>query len=220
MGYCNPPWISDYTYRGVMDFRQSHAVAAIAAAAPTAGLLVWGRIVDGAPRLEPAFRVVAPPSLPERSGPYAIEGRAADGSTLFALSFAAKAIADAPGDEQHFAVVVPLADARAAQLATFRVAGRGQAMTVSAAAPAAAGVRFRLGAGSGAAAVRRTVGRRVAVHWDTAAHPMVMVRDAASGRILSFARGGNTEVVTDGNELELVASDRIHSQSLRVKVAP
>jgi len=222
MGYCSTSWISDYTYRGVMDFRQSHAAAAAAQApaaqAPRAGLLVWGRIVDGALRLEPAFRVVAPPSLPERPGPYAIEGRAADGSTIFALSFAAEAIADAPRDEQHFAFVVPLADARAARLTTLRLAGQGRAVTVSAAAPA--GTRFRVGAGSGAAAVRRVAGRRVALHWDTAAHPMIMVRDPSNGRILSFARGGDAEIVTDSDEVELVASDGIHSQSLRARVAP
>ncbi|MEO8090317.1 MAG: hypothetical protein ABI703_08480, partial [Gemmatimonadales bacterium] len=70
MSYCfQNPWISDYTYRGVMDFRQAHPNAVLAASAQPS-LLIWGRVVNGRPVLEPAFEIVTRPSLPSRPGPY------------------------------------------------------------------------------------------------------------------------------------------------------
>ncbi len=67
MGYCGDPWISDYTYQGVLDYRIATQAANARAAATGAAqpcLIVWGRIVNGRPVLEPAFAVVTRPSLP------------------------------------------------------------------------------------------------------------------------------------------------------------
>jgi len=47
---------------------------------------------------------------------------------------------------------------------------------------------------------------------------MVMVRDAATGQVLSFARGGVSDVVTDGGTLDLQVSDGVRSRSVRVTV--
>jgi hypothetical protein len=55
----------------------------------------------------------------------------------------------------------------------------------------------------------------VSMQWDVAAHPMVMVRDARSGEILSFSRGGRVTVPATG-DLELVASDGVRSKTLEV----
>ena len=80
MGYCNNEWISDYTYMGVLDCRETQPdVAAAFAQAMQPCLLVWGRIENGQPVLEPAFQIVTRPRLPSRAGPYSVEGRAADG---------------------------------------------------------------------------------------------------------------------------------------------
>ncbi len=72
MGYCGNPWISDYTYAGMLAFRTAGqaGIAAAARAAPQRCLLVWGRIVDGRAVLEPAFEIVTRPSLPKANGPY------------------------------------------------------------------------------------------------------------------------------------------------------
>jgi hypothetical protein len=43
-----------------------------------------------------------------------------------------------------------------------------------------------------------------------------MVRDPASGEVLSFARGGRGVVVTDRRELDLQLSTGVRSRSLRV----
>ena len=64
MGYCGNPWISDYTYEGVMDFRRT-AQGRASGGAIRPALLVWGRIVDGQAVLEPAFRIVTRVEPPE-----------------------------------------------------------------------------------------------------------------------------------------------------------
>ena len=42
---------------------------------------------------------------------------------------------------------------------------------------------------------------------------MAMVRDAGTGPILSFARGGSVTVPADGGDIELVTSDGVRSRS-------
>ena len=79
-------------------------------------LLVWGRIVDGQPVLEPAFQIVTRPSLPRASGPVPHRGRAADGSSVFRVSFAPTQVADDPAAEAQFAFAVPLQPDRAERL--------------------------------------------------------------------------------------------------------
>ncbi len=59
---------------------------------------------------------------------------------------------------------------------------------------------------------------QVAVSWDGAAHPMALVRDARTGEILSFARGGSATVWTDRDDLELVLSDGVRSHARLVSV--
>jgi hypothetical protein len=56
----------------------------------------------------------------------------------------------------------------------------------------------------------------VSLQWNAAVHPMVMVRDARSGEVLSFARGGSVTVPGTGADLELVASDGVRSRRLDV----
>ena len=58
------------------------------------------------------------------------------------------------------------------------------------------------------------------VRWDARHHPMVMVRDANTGEVLSFARGGSVDVVTRSRQLDLVLSDGVQSRVKRVTVTP
>ena len=87
-------------------------------------LLVWGRIENGQPVLEPAFEIVTRPSLPASGGEYSVEGRAADGSRIFSLPFTPAEIADVSTDSRQFSFAIPLSAARAARLASLRLAGR------------------------------------------------------------------------------------------------
>jgi hypothetical protein len=66
--------------------------------------------------------------------------------------------------------------------------------------------------------VSRSGAGRVALRWDAAKSPMIMVRDPVSGDILSFARGGAAEVETTRTDLSLTVSDQVGSRDLRVRV--
>ena len=114
MGYCSNDWISDYTYLGVLNYRAQHPLSASQVGrAVQPALLVWGRIERDRVILEPAFRVFTRPSLPPTSGPYRVEGRARDGSSLIRLDFAPAEVADAPDGSRSFAFAVPLSSDRA-----------------------------------------------------------------------------------------------------------
>jgi hypothetical protein len=207
MGYCGNPWISDYSYQGVMDFRGTEPGIA-QGRGPRPALLVWGRIVDRRAVLEPAFRIVSR-AEPGRPGPYAVEGTAADGSRVFAATFDATEIADHPRAGRLFALAVPVDDGDASRLEQIRLTGPGIGMTTvrpPAALRTAPAKPARLTSAAGG----------VSLQWDAAAHPMVMVRDARSGEVLSFARGGSVTVPATGADLELVASDGVRSRVLDV----
>ena len=212
MGYCNNEWISDYTYKGVLAYREAQpdVVAADFAQAIQPCLLVWGRIENGATVLEPAFQVVTRPSLPARSGSYSVEGRDAAGGQVFRLSFEPETVADDPDGGRHFAFAVPLQPDRAARLDAIRLS-----------VPGRAAVSMRAAAGSIASLDLRTARSapgRVSLRWDATAHPMVMVRDPISGQVLSFARGGAAEIATDRTDLDVQLSNGILGRSVRVAV--
>jgi hypothetical protein len=216
MGYCGDPWISDYTYQAVMDFRGTASARALrVAAAPERCLLVWGRVRDGRMVLEPAFEVVTRPSLPKRPGAYVVDARATDGTTVFRLSFDAATIADDPRGSGHFAFAVPLGPAGTGRLASLRLSGPGGE---------AAAARMAPPEGAAAAAPDSAMAQRTAagvrVRWDAARSPMALVRDAETGEILSFARGGDIEVASAKSRVEVVLSDRVGSRRLVLPVAP
>ena len=117
MGYCSNPWISDYNFVGAMDWRTANATPDVTAATlgltqdATArpSLLVWGRVERGQLVLEPAFSLVARPSVPSEPGPYRIEGVARNGRTLFSYSFAGEQPADAEdATARQFAFAIPM----------------------------------------------------------------------------------------------------------------
>jgi hypothetical protein len=66
----------------------------------------------------------------------------------------------------------------------------------------------------------RRVAGGVAIRWDAATNPMIMVRDPDTGEVLSFARGGEAVVQTGRTALDLSVSDRVGSRQMRVPVRP
>ena len=203
MGYCNLQWISDYTYVGMMtNLLSATSLPDVASAAVEPSLLVWGRIVNGQPVLEPAFEIATRPQLPTRSGPNRVMAVDAGGAEVFSLSFAGEAIADLPGDNESFAFTVPLRMLRGRTLASLQLTARGKTVSNVAAGDVAADAGMIL---------TRAGSHQVRVQWDAAKFPAVMVRDPVSGDILSFARGGDATILTDNDQLELVYSNRISS---------
>ena len=152
--------------------------------------------------LEPAFRVASAAGRAPTPGANRLELLAADGSPIRTLRFAAEEVADLPsGTEQHFAFVVPLDAALERGLSGLRVS---------------TGIRTTARLASAASsdpvpAMTRANSQQVDVQWDATRYPMVMVRDAGTGDILSFARGGSARLWTRGSNFILQFSDGVKS---------
>lgn len=222
MGYCSPRWISDYTYKAVLSYRGYSATSApmVAAAAGSGaaepGLLVWGRIAaDGSITLEPSFRIVARASVPSGAGAYALQVTDASGAPLASYAFDPEVTDDDAGPAQrHFAFVIPMSDAAQARLQGITVSGNGR----SASQQSRLGGPALQGVSDGASADAEGASR-VRVRWNATAASVLMVRDARSGEVLSFARGGDASLATAQGDLELVTSDGVRSvvRQLRVR---
>ncbi len=127
MSYCGPPdGISDYHFANALRYRLFEArAAAVPAAVSATSLLLWGGAgADGAPFLNPAFVVEAPPALPDSAGAYTLTGRTAGGAELFSFRFAMPRAADGDGGS-GFAFVLPAEPDWAGELAGITLAGPG-----------------------------------------------------------------------------------------------
>jgi Metallo-peptidase family M12B Reprolysin-like len=212
MGYCDPKWIGEYTYRGVMNYLLSPSPPVMSGIVqPT--LLVWGYVRNGDPVLEPAFQLNTRPSLPQRAGPYTLSGHAMDGSAVFTISFSPTEVADALQDQQNFAFAVPLTKDRAARLARIQVVGPGRSAVVQTTATSG-----QPGLQTDQVEARRVQGGGVRIRWNSLVHPMVMVRDSETGEVLSLARGGEVELPTSKDHLDLLMSNGVRSRLLRTRV--
>ena len=149
-----------------------------------------------------------------------LEGLDAGGTILFSYPFEGELVADQDVEQRQFAFVIPLAASSADRLARLRV--RGGSRSAERASAAAMAVQ-----GRGVAALRqqqplpdrqaRTVGGgMVQLQWNSAAYPMALVRDAATGDILSFARNGDATIGVGGRELDITFSDGVRSLQERV----
>jgi hypothetical protein len=204
MSYCDPPWISDYNYKAILNFRASNPMVA-SAGSSARGMLVWGRIDQGRLILEPAIEVDAPASLPARTGPHLVEGFGARGETLFTFAFAGDRVADAPDpNDETFAFVIPMSQLRGIDLDRLRLSARGRQVEQRSA-----------GGGAIPSALRTTPGR-VRVAWNAATSRVALIRDARTGQVLSFARGGAIDLSTTSDDLEITLSDGVKSTRSRL----
>jgi hypothetical protein len=198
MGYCNARfWISDYNFTAIFNYRLANPQSSPPPAGPA--LVVWGRIENGVPKLEPSFQTTTTPSLPTAPGPYHVEGLDAQGRAVFAYDFAASAIPDIAGDIRHFAFAIPLSDDAVGRITSLRLFGRGSEARMNSRARVAVPERAVARSGDG-----------INVQWDGNEYPLVVVRDASTGKILSLARGGAAKVATRG-DVKLEFSDGIHT---------
>lgn len=218
MGYCSPRWISDYNFNAMMNYRGFVATGFVSANSSTLdqpSLLVWGRVeANGAVVLEPAMRINARSVLPTSGGDYTVTATDDAGANLFSLNFTPVVVADEEGGSSaHFSFVVPMNDAAYEQLARLEVSGRGRSAERVSRQPAAAREAAARGLDIAAEA-----SARARLRWNASAFPMIMVREAATGNVLSFARGGDVSVVADGTEVDVVVSDGLKSATSRVRV--
>jgi hypothetical protein len=207
MSYCDPQWISDYTVDGVLDFRASVSYAV--ADAGIEGLLVWGRIEDGQVVLEPTFEVTAPASADR--GEWTAEVLDEAGGRIATRRFTSALVADLPGDNRTFAFVLPLDEVRRDRVASLRVSGPGGSAERRA-SPLPPGAR----AAAPTPAVERA-GDRTRLRWDPSRFGAALVRDAATGEVLTIVRGGGVAEVTGARgDLDVTFSDGVRSVRARV----
>ncbi len=212
MGYCSNQWISDYVYTSIVSFRSAPTtsydiVQGSTASNPANGLLVWGRIEGGRMILEPVFRVTTTASA-IAPGPYTWEAKDGRGQMVTRVPFQMYEVADLVNQEaQHFAFIVPMDAATMDVLDTVRVVKGESELASQKAKPALQTQQamniFRMS---------DLGGRRAEVHWDANAHPVVMLRDAATGEVRGFLRGGDATVEDLPDNLELQLSDGVKSR--------
>jgi hypothetical protein len=124
MTYCRAnDWISDYSFAKAADYR-TETQATMASRVAERVLVVRGGVAGGQLRLEPAFVLDAPPTLPDRSGPYRLVGSDAQGRELFAVTFAMQEVADVEAEGHGgFAFAIPAQAAWANALAAVTLTG-------------------------------------------------------------------------------------------------
>ncbi|HEX2092468.1 MAG TPA: hypothetical protein VHG28_08700, partial [Longimicrobiaceae bacterium] len=219
MSYCSPEWISDYTYRAVLQFRLEAEPTVLGGGSADAGealpepsLLVWGRVGGGTAVLEPAFEITTRPSLPAEEGPYRIEGLDTGGALLFSLPFGGAPLAEVNPDERQFAFAIPERLAQTDRLARLRLVGPGVRVERRPEDPSADPV-------APAATLRRPARGEVRLEWEDGRQPMALVRDAQTGEILSFARDGGAALRTPASRLEVLFSDGVRTtrRTLRIR---
>ena len=134
MSYCEPEWISGYSFGKAMEYRIEVEMTADRPpqSARLESLLVWGGADSlGHPHLNPAFVVDAPPVFPNDNGDHLLRVFSDNGRVLFSLSFDMPKLADA-GDLSAFAFVLPTDPAWAGTLAEITLSGPGGSVTMDA----------------------------------------------------------------------------------------
>jgi hypothetical protein len=216
MSYCNPQWISDYTYKKILAFRAASPIgfrAQAGGAAKEPCLLVWGLRRDGEVFLEPAFSITTRPSIPA-PGPYRVEGLDASGRLLWSQSFDLMRTT-LPSDETSagFCFAVPMSASLLDRIDALRIVESGQELARRASVaslPASA-----LGKLPSGASVTRLDAEGVDLVWDSSTAPMVMIRDLDREECVGFARDGQTRLSASAGRLELLFSDGVHTRSVR-----
>ncbi len=170
MSYCNPEWVSDYTYQGLYTDQRVNGAAALSAAAP--GLFIRGDITStDQATLKPVYALnTGLTSLPGTSN-YQVQLLSASGQVVAAYPAPVlEAYLDPNGGTVHaISAVVPQP---AQAVARVRLTQAGQTVAEKNLLPTGA-------APAAAPSVTHQAGR-VTVHWSGAANP-ALVRYSADG---------------------------------------
>jgi len=203
MGYCSPVWASDYTYRGVLDYRSTYGYATfdLAGAAPVTVVLASGRIDHDTVELDPLFVLDGAPQ-PIEAGPYDLVGLDADGREVVRVAFDAAEVSHLHVHAFHLAIPVDVEAARGLRSVRIEHGGRVLAERV-------APIRTRAAVPAEVAAQRDG---SVAIAWDAGAYLEVLVRDGEGGPVLGRDRSGRLTVRPTARVLELLFSDGVTTE--------
>jgi hypothetical protein len=230
MSYCTPSWVSDYTYEAVLDMRRARPIGSPAATAGVAaGIRIFGEWSreEGA-RLQPAVEGRGS-AAPTRGGEAELRGYDREGRLLFRQE-----VRGVPLDHvddptlRHFHVFVPLAPEDREALSRIELS-----------TPQGDAARQRPGIEPGIARVFPPSGLEVEVapppvgaaapgpgasswirvRWNVEHFPMMVLRDADSGHVLTMARRGEIRIPRPSSGVLLVQlSDGVGSLDEAVRL--
>jgi hypothetical protein len=218
MGYCSTQWISDYVYKSELSYRESKSFDVISADAvngsdPQDALLIWGRMENANVVLEPAFKVHATGITPD-AGPYVWQAKDALGQVLITLPFDAPEVADLPNSSvRMFSFVVPLASDTLSKIQSLHISKDGKELTRRVATAQAFGPRALV-------QPQYLPNHRMQLSWNAGQSPLVMLRDAKTGEVRGFLRGGSATIEDAPDDLEVLFSDGIHGDSVTYHRTP
>ena len=213
MGYCSKQWISDYVYLSELNYRATKSfdvTSADVVGDQQDALLVWGRIENGKVVLEPAFKVRATGSAPQ-PGPYVWQAKDALGQILISLPFDAPEVEDLPNTSlRMFSFIVPMSADTISRISSLHLSRDGRELTRVTALPNVAPML------NARASVRSQYlpNHKMQFTWDATQSPLVMLRDAKSGEVRGFLRGGSGTIEDAPDDLEVQFSDGIHSSAV------
>ena len=214
MAYCSNQWISDYVYLSELNFRSSNGfdIASDVVTKNTGeGLLIWGRIENGKMILEPAFQVPNT-SIAPADGPYTLEAQDSLGQTLASIPFDAPEVADLPNTSLRiFSFVVPMSTEVLNNVHSLRILRAQQELANvqrNGMLPQAANT-------AEAIQMQSLSNRRLQLTWNARAYPVLMLKDARTGEVRGFARGGSAIIQDAPDQLEVHISDGVRSLQLR-----
>ena len=132
MGYCyDRGWLSDYYFEKVIRLREEKegggAARRLAAGPKVETLVLSGGVREGEPGIEPLHSMFMRAKLPERAGPYRLDGLRRDGELEFSLSFT-------PGEDKYgnkyFLFAIPIEEHWEGSLERITLTGPEGAVTV------------------------------------------------------------------------------------------
>jgi hypothetical protein len=217
MSYCDPRWISDYTYKKILTFRDGSSIGlrkeAQGEAPKEPCLLIWGLRRNGEMLLEPAFLVATRPSIPA-AGPYRVEGLDVSGHRLWSQEFDLMRTTH-PSDPTSagFCFAVPMSVGLLDRIHALRIVRGGEELVRRAPTGPWPGQAYRQTPTE--VSLSRFGEQAVDLGWDSSRAPVVMVRDLELDECIGFARNGSVRLSTSSRRIELLFSDGIHTRVQR-----
>lgn len=207
MGYCADAWISDYAYERIVGKLRSNEMATLAAVRSEPGLLVWGRIVDGQPVLEPVFEVHSKATAFSGSGQFRLEAFAPNGESLFSFAFDAARLDHGNRDSRVFAFVLPQSWLRGRMLGALRLSANGRTSEQRAQAPSIAAQRIHV------ESLPRE--QRLIMSLDGRTRGLLL-RDGRTGQVLAIGSGSSVTIRGQRDQVSVIWSDGIRSVTRRI----
>ena len=209
MSYCGPQWASDYTYRGILEFRREQQDRlSIQSVTEGSALFVSGLVHHEEVLLHPAFLMHGVVTRAE-AGPYTLVGTDANEQVLFRVSFNTYVTSLHHEAMAGFNLTVPLTDQQARTLTSLKVEYADRLVTERHITLSVQNAR--------STRLQRLRQGEVGIHWDTTTYRSVIVRELHSGTILALDDTGYVTVQSE-DALELLLSDGV--QTLREVVYP